>query len=242
MCAGIVHTRHLLRKRRSRSKGYPQVPRRNPKALQRTKKESQRTSAGSMAPGACEYGVWWCSFDTASVGSVGSGGKFRELRFCAQASQNVSFAWKVMPNSRAWSEGHPQVPRSQPKGLQRKTKSQRTSTGSTGPGAYGYGVWWCSSWHRFRGIWGIRGQVPGALFCCRRGTNKTFARKVIPNSRGWSKWCPQLSRSQPKDIHREPGPKRVWIWGLVVQFLTLLPGRCGGSRGKFRELTLFARA
>ena len=62
----------------------------------------------------------------------------------------------------------------------------------------------------------------------------------MPNSRRRPQGDPQVPRSQPnglhqrripKDIYREPGPRRVCIWGLAVQFLTPLPGDPGANSG-----------
>ena len=67
----------------------------------------------------------------------------------------------------------------------------------------------------------------------RRVSNDTFGRKVTSilddgppgmhrypkaDQRG-SSW----TERDPKDSPREPGPRRVWMWGLVVQFLTPFP-------------------
>ena len=64
----------------------------------------------------------------------------------------------------------------------------------------------------------------------RKLKNDPSVWKVMLNFRGWSEGNPQVAasqpkgfkgtRSDPKDSHTEPGRRRVWKWGLVVQLLT----------------------
>ena len=88
----------------------------------------------------------------------------------------------------------------------------------------------------------------------RRVSNDTFCRKVTSilddgppgmhrypqaDQRG-SSW----TERDPKDSPREPGPRRVWMWGLVVQSLTPFPRVNGANSewGEFRQVRFCAQA